>query len=174
MTPATSYDDLPPGITDQTRYYTNAYIVRDGRILLGRKKRGIGLNYYNGFGGKVEVGESSVQAARRELEEEAGITAPLVQVGTLLFTKEGIEWTFHINIYRAEEYEGEIVETEEMRPEWFPIDQIPYGQMWGSDKYWLPLVLSKKPFIGRTDFDADNNLKKWWFGHEYDGGVVSA
>ncbi|KAF4563799.1 hypothetical protein EYR36_003041 [Pleurotus pulmonarius] len=140
MTPATSYDDLPPGIT----------------------------------GGKVEVGESSVQAARRELEEEAGITAPLAQVGTLLFTKEGIDWTFHIDIFRAEEYEGEIVETEEMRPEWFPIDQIPYGQMWGSDKYWLPLVLSKKPFIGRTDFDADNNLKKWWFGHEYDGGVVSA
>ncbi|KAJ8701620.1 hypothetical protein PTI98_000385 [Pleurotus ostreatus] len=106
MTPATSPDKLPPGIAgewvgfteggqnpwrilDQTRYYTNTYIVQDGQILLGRKKRGIGLDYYNGFGGKVEVGESSKQAARRELEEEAGITAPLDQVGTLLFTKEG-------------------------------------------------------------------------------------
>ncbi|KAG9218156.1 hypothetical protein CCMSSC00406_0008095 [Pleurotus cornucopiae] len=124
------------------------------------------------MGGKVEVGESSNQAARRELEEEAGITAPLDQVGTLLFTKEGVEWMFHINIYRAEEYEGEIVETEEMCPEWFPVSRIPYDRMWGSDKYWLPLVLSKKPFIGRTDFDADNHLQKWWFGH--DGGAVSA
>ena len=49
-------------------------IVHDNhRILLGMKKRGFGVGRWNGFGGKVQEGESVEQAARRELMEEAGI-----------------------------------------------------------------------------------------------------
>jgi 8-oxo-dGTP pyrophosphatase MutT (NUDIX family) len=40
-------------------------------ILLGLKKRGFGAGKWNGFGGKVEPGESIVQGARRELLEES-------------------------------------------------------------------------------------------------------
>ena len=43
------------------------------RILLGRKKRGFGANKYNGFGGKINAGESFRQCAVRELYEESGI-----------------------------------------------------------------------------------------------------
>ena len=38
-------------------------VVRDGRVLLGHKKRGFGAGFYNGFGGKVEPGESVDEAA---------------------------------------------------------------------------------------------------------------
>lgn len=49
-------------------------LVHEGhRILLGRKKRGVGEGFFNGFGGKVERGETIFEAAARELEEEAGI-----------------------------------------------------------------------------------------------------
>lgn len=45
------------------------------KILLGQiKKEGALKNRYNGFGGKVEEGESIKEAAQRELVEEAGIT----------------------------------------------------------------------------------------------------
>ncbi len=37
---------------------TLCLIVDDGRILLGMKKRGFGAGRWNGFGGKVEEGES--------------------------------------------------------------------------------------------------------------------
>ena len=50
-------------------------IVRDGRVLLGLKKRGFGEGFLNGFGGKVEPGETVDEAALRELREEAGISA---------------------------------------------------------------------------------------------------
>ena len=43
------------------------------RILLGRKKRGFGADKYNGFGGKINAGESFRQCAVRELYEESGI-----------------------------------------------------------------------------------------------------
>ena len=32
-------------------------VGQDGRILLGRKKRGMGFGKWNGFGGKIEAGE---------------------------------------------------------------------------------------------------------------------
>jgi len=47
------------------------------RILLGMKKRGLGIGKWNGFGGKLEPGESIEAAAARELHE----------VGVLRLTK---------------------------------------------------------------------------------------
>ena len=46
-----------------------------GRILLGRKRRGMGFGKWNGFGGKLEPGETMRQCAVRELQEECGLTA---------------------------------------------------------------------------------------------------
>jgi len=37
----------------------------DNSVLLGLKKRGFGKGLWNGFGGKVEPGETIVQAAAR-------------------------------------------------------------------------------------------------------------
>lgn len=42
--------------------------------MLGLKKRGFGVGKYNGFGGKVCVNESIIDAAIRETQEEANIT----------------------------------------------------------------------------------------------------
>ena len=59
----------------------------NARLLLGEKKRGFGAGYFNGFGGKVEPGESILAAAHRELQEEAGIEAlDLSRRGVLYFT----------------------------------------------------------------------------------------
>ena len=44
-------------------------IDEQNRILLGRKKRGFGANKYNGFGGKLDDGESFRECAIRELYE---------------------------------------------------------------------------------------------------------
>ena len=49
--------------------------VAHQRILLGRKKRGFGEGKYNGFGGKIEEGESARDAVVREIREEAGLLA---------------------------------------------------------------------------------------------------
>ncbi|CAL1708764.1 unnamed protein product [Somion occarium] len=164
----------------EVRPYTNAFIRQEGKILLGYKKRGFGKDLYNGFGGKLDPGETSLQAAERELQEEAGIQAKLRECGTLFFVDEKIAWAFHIHVFTAETFTGEVTETEEMRPQWFAtqpaeettdpeiakLPQIPYSQMWADDVYWMPLLLSKTKFVARMDFASDGTLRKWWAAKE--------
>ncbi|KAF7761416.1 hypothetical protein Agabi119p4_9408 [Agaricus bisporus var. burnettii] len=159
------------------KHYTVAHILQDDKVLLGYKKRGFGQGMYNGFGGKVEPNETPLQAAVRELEEEAGIKAPLRHIGVLIFIVAGAEKAFHIDIYYAEEFEGTVMETEEMRPEWFSLSPsdgpgelppIPWDKMWDTDRYWFPLLKDKRPFVGRADFDKNESgafvSRRWWYG----------
>jgi len=44
---------------------TLAFVRTQQQILLGFKKRGFGTGHWNGFGGKVETGETIEDAARR-------------------------------------------------------------------------------------------------------------
>ena len=57
----------------KTKFYTLMFLINEGKILLGMKKRGFGAGKYNGFGGKVEAGETIAQAAVRETIEECGL-----------------------------------------------------------------------------------------------------
>ena len=53
---------------------TLLFVCLDNRVLLIRKKRGLGAGKINGPGGKLEPGESPVACAVREVEEELGIS----------------------------------------------------------------------------------------------------
>lgn len=142
------------------RVHLTLCIIHDQtRVLLGMKKRGFGVGRWNGFGGKVRDGESCVGAARREVEEEAGITPTgLVRAGTLLFQYEHTCTTHHVDVFRATAYTGIPCETDEMRPAWFPHDAIPYDDMWPDDRYWLPQVLAGRCIEGRFVFADEHTI----------------
>ena len=53
---------------------TLCFILKNDQILLIRKKRGIGKGKINGPGGKVDPGETFLEAAVRETREEVGVT----------------------------------------------------------------------------------------------------
>ncbi len=137
---------------------TLVFIIRDGRILLIRKKRGLGKGKINGPGGRVDPGETPEQCAVRECQEELGITPRnLEYCGQNLFQfTDG--YSIHVWAYRAREFHGEPVETAEAVPHWFDLDQIPYDEMWEDDRHWLPLVLKRQRFIARYIFDGDRML----------------
>jgi hypothetical protein len=50
------------------------------------------------------------QSLKYSPQEEAGIKAPLQHAGRLLFLNEGADAAFQIEIYRANEYSGDIIE----------------------------------------------------------------
>jgi len=51
---------------------TLLYVVKNGKVLLIRKKRGLGAGFFNGVGGKAKPGETPEQAAVREMAERWG------------------------------------------------------------------------------------------------------
>ena len=61
---------------------TLVLLREENRVLLGMKKRGFGVGKWNGFGGKLEPGETVVEAAARELEEESGLVVNTTDLGT--------------------------------------------------------------------------------------------
>lgn len=57
------------GMQQSRKILTLLLIHQANRVLLGMKKRGFGQGRYNGFGGKVEKGETIIEAAIRETIE---------------------------------------------------------------------------------------------------------
>ncbi|MDA1337466.1 MAG: 8-oxo-dGTP diphosphatase [bacterium] len=125
-------------------------IVHQGdRVLLGMKKRGFGEGRWNGFGGKIEEGEDIESAMKRELQEEAGIiVSDFEKRGILEFVYEDDDTIMETHLFCVKEFEGEPVETEEMKPQWFSKAAVPFEEMWPDDKHWFPLFLEGKCFEG--------------------------
>ena len=148
--------------------YTLCYIISGDQVLLGMKKRRFGEAKWNGFGGRVEKKDLSIEAgAVREVKEEVGLTvkeANLEKVGEILFVfTEKPELIRKVYIFLARDWQGDPLETEEMRPEWFAFDSVPYEIMWSADKSILPLLLAGKKIQGeviyKNERDPDHTEK---------------
>lgn len=142
-----------------TERATLLFVVRDDRVLLIRKKRGLGAGKINGPGGRIDDGELPVEAAVREVREELCITPTDVrQHGELLFQfTDG--FSIHGYVFRADSWEGEPEETDEAIPLWTPLDRIPYEEMWADDRIWLPWLLDRRCFRGWLLFEEDDLLE---------------
>lgn len=140
---------------------TLCLVIKDGKVLLGMKKRGFGEGRWNGFGGKVQPNESIEAAAIRETREEAGIEVRnLTEVGVLDFDFGSEQPIHEVHIFKTSEFKGSPSESEEMRPQWFTFNEIPYGQMWADDRFWLPLLLEDKKFKGYFLFGKGDAIIK--------------
>lgn len=122
-------------------------------VLLIDKKRGLGNGLVNAPGGHVELAETAEEAAIREFDEETGVKiSDIHHMGILNFQfKDGLTMRGHV--FFAYSYEGEMHETDEARPFWCPVAEIPYDKMWEDDHLWLPKALDGEHFQGYFIFD---------------------
>ena len=137
---------------------TILFVVREDRILPIRKKRGLGAGKINGPGGRIDEGETPLECAVREVEEELLVKPSGVSEGGELLFQFVDGYSIHVWVFRATEVDGEAGETDEAVPLWTHVDEIPYDEMWADDRIWLPLFLASRPFVGRFVFDDDRML----------------
>lgn len=148
---------------------TLCFIIRQSspaHVLLGKKKRGFGAGKLNGIGGKLDPGESPTDGVIREVHEEVGLTISketLHTAGQITFRFPFIpEFDHFVHLFVATEWEGEPIESAEMLPFWFPVNEIPFQQMWQDDAYWLPIVLNGKAIRAEFEFGEDNETVVSW------------
>ncbi|MCE9608712.1 MAG: 8-oxo-dGTP diphosphatase [Chthoniobacter sp.] len=139
---------------------TLCFIVKDGRILLIRKKRGLGAGKMNGPGGRLEPGETPLAAAIRETEEEVGVTPLDVEERGDLHFQFTDGYSLHCTVFLARNFTGELIETDEATPFWFEVGAIPYHEMWEDDQHWLPAILEGQSFRAWFEFDGEKMLSK--------------
>eukprot|EP01100_Stratorugosa_tubuloviscum_P008549 TRINITY_DN3564_c1_g2_i1.p1 TRINITY_DN3564_c1_g2~~TRINITY_DN3564_c1_g2_i1.p1 ORF type:complete len:167 (-),score=63.31 TRINITY_DN3564_c1_g2_i1:127-627(-) len=123
---------------------TLCYIIRENKqVLLGMKKRGFGIGKWNGPGGKVQNGESINSAVFRETLEETGLGPTNLKFrGIVDFVFENkSEWSNKCHVFIAESSQGSLIESDELKSEWFDFDKMPLEAMWEDDQIWLPNVL---------------------------------
>ncbi len=127
-------------------------IISDGRILLQRKAAGrFGEGKWNGAGGKLEPGEDPVEGVIREVLEETGLRIREPRRHGRLdhyFGDRSVPaWSVHV--FSATEFDGEAVGGEEGELRWFPVEEIPYGEMWENKTKFI--------YVSKTDQTSYKN-----------------
>jgi 8-oxo-dGTP diphosphatase len=132
---------------------------RGREVLLGHKKTGLGLGKIVGLGGHVELDESPAEAAVREVREESGIgvrvdsLTELAHV-TFLFPARP-SWDMDVVVFASAAWSGQPVETEEIRPQWFSVSDLPFDRMWDDARHWLPRVLAGERLAATFTYAPD-------------------
>jgi 8-oxo-dGTP diphosphatase len=131
------------------------------QVLLGRKKTGLGLGNIVGLGGKIEPGETALQAIVREIEEESSLVvdpAAVSEVGFIRYAFPHREnWSQDSTVFVVDTFTGTPVESDEVVPAWYDITDLPLDGMWDDAKYWLPQVLAGERV--RASFTFGEDLK---------------
>ena len=148
---------------------TLVYILDgEGRVLLGKKKRGFGIGKLNAPGGEVEKDEAPEVCAVRECHEEVGLELHEVEYGGYMdhyFAEEDVE-NLRIHVFLCRSFAGEPSESDEIAPEWFAVEDIPLDQMWDDDRYWLRNCLLGEKQYWSFWFENEKVVRGKWIPEE--------
>ncbi len=135
-----------------------------GQVLLirGSKNKNIWSGLLNGIGGHVEVSEDIYEAARREIEEETGLSIiPLVFCGQIMVKVEeglGVALFLFRGTYKGDNY----ISSDEGKISWILIDDLENQPVVEDLLKLLPIVYEFKQgdpiIIGKYDYDDDGKL----------------
>ena len=104
-------------------------VVKDGRVLLGKRKNAHGQGSWCFPGGHLEFNESVEDCAKREVLEETGLSIKNLRVGPYtndIFEKENKHYVTLFVVADCDSGEAKLMEPEKCEKwEWFDWDKLP-------------------------------------------------
>ena len=139
---------------------TLVYLFKDEQCLMlyrNKKENDLHQSKWNGIGGKIEAGESPSECAIREVREESGLEVNSLNFAGHItfpaFDKEENDWS--VFIFSSDDFSGKLTDTpDEGELHWINKEDILQLTLWEGDRYFLPLLLSKKLFLGKFVYEG--------------------
>ena len=130
------------------------------KLLLIIKKKGLGQGKVSAPGGRLEPGESFLEAVIRECREEVSTVPVRLEKRMELHFQFTSGYALYGEAFFTDSWEGEALSSDEAEPFWCDLDKIPWDNMWEDDRRWLPLALEGKKLRGFYVFDDDRMLSE--------------
>lgn len=168
---------FPERSPNSVQQATLCFLIDGEKVLLALKKRGLGVDRWNGVGGKVLSGEGIKEAALREAREEIGVHVVAAKKVALLhfyFPDDPAksDWNQDVHVFLVRSWMGKPQESEEVIPNWFAPSQLKYLTMWDDDKHWLPRVLDGEVLEGWIRFDDNDEVLEYQIKNVEAGGKI--
>lgn len=129
---------------------TLCYLEQDGCYLMlhrVKKKQDVNHDKWIGVGGKFEPGETALDCAMREVQEETGLTmqAPRYRGMVDFYCSPWPAERMHL--YTCTEFTGTMTDCDEGTLEWVPKDAVLSLPIWPGDKLFFRLLAEEAPFF---------------------------
>jgi 8-oxo-dGTP diphosphatase len=135
------------------RLGTLCYVRRDGKTLMvHRIKKPDDMHWgeWNGLGGKLELGETPEECARREILEESGLVVKhLDYKGLLTFPQFSNQDDWYAFVFVVTAEEGKLIDSPEGRLEWIEDKDLLDLNLWEGDRLFIPWLNRPGIFSGK-------------------------
>ncbi len=107
------------------------------------------------YGGKFEDGETPEECLVREVKEETGLILKKYDLkGIITYVSTEFE-TEHMYLFKADDFEGDLIECSEGELEWIEKEEVPNLKTWEGDNLFLNKLDDSNFFTMKLEYNGD-------------------
>ncbi len=141
-------------MTEHAKFCVTAdvFVIRNGKLLLGKRKNTFGEGFWGLPGGHLEFKETFAQGAARELQEETGMSARDFQFIVLYNNNSREEHYIHVGMLALDpEGEPRVCEPDKCEEwRWFDLTSMPRNEILWVHLPQIDAFLAQQNFIDHS------------------------